>query len=192
MIRSTLLAIGLTFAVASTAAAKDCILDGDIYDANDEAVNALYDCMQEKMITGYTKGDSEVAAQFRDWAVSATRPAVHGTHGERFLLTFVNDIGKDTYLAFADENVDMPIGGVLAKESIKIGKKGKARVGPLFIMEKVGVDAAPETNGWLYAGVQPNGKPLKFKQSFCHNCHSGWDFQDYMAYPVEEVRVSAN
>jgi len=61
----------------------------------------------------------------------------------------------------------------------------------LFIMTNVGLDDAPDTGGWLYSGVQPNGKPLKFKQAFCHDCHVGWESQDALAYPLEEVRVSA-
>ena len=85
----------------------------------------------------------------------------------------------------------MPVGSVLAKESFGINKKKNVlRRGPLFIMTKVGADAAPDTLGWVYAGLQPNGKPMKFKQSFCHDCHVAWESQDAMAYPLEEVRFT--
>lgn len=193
MIRTILLtataAIGLT---ATAAQAQDCVIEGDHWDLDEAGVAALYDCIGDRMVEGYSKEGNDIAAAYRDWAVTATRPAVAGAHGERFLLTFANDIAADTYLAFAAEGVDVPVGGILAKESIKIGKEGKARVGPLFIMEKVGMDAAPETGGWFYSGVQPNGKPLRIKQSFCHDCHVGWEAQDMLAYPLEEVRISAN
>lgn len=83
----------------------------------------------------------------------------------------------------------MPVGSVLAKESITISKKKKAAVvGPLFIMTKGEVGSSPETGDWIYAGLQPNGKPMKFKQSFCHDCHVSWEAQDMLAYPLEEVR----
>jgi hypothetical protein len=80
---------------------------------------------------------------------------------------------------------------VLAKESITIStKKKEAAVGPLFIMTKGEAGSAPETGDWVYSAVQPNGKPMTFKQSFCHDCHVAWEAQDMMAYPMEEVRVS--
>jgi len=123
--------------------------------------------------------------------VTSTRPAVTGPHGNRFLQTWANDIAAEQYLKFAEEGVHMPVGSVLAKESFKIHKKKKkAVIGPLFIMTKLEEGASPETNDWLYSGLQPNGKPMKFKQSFCSSCHIGWEDQDALAYPAEEVRVT--
>ncbi len=182
----------VALSVSSTAHAGDCAVDvEDPFDLEEADVNALYDCIKDKMIAGYTKGDNEVAAAYRDWTVSATRPAVAGPHGNRLLLTFANDIAAEHYLKFAEEGVKMPVGSVLAKESIKVStKKKKAIVGPLFIMTKLEAGGAPETDDWLYGGVQPNGKPMKFKQSFCHDCHSAWEDQDSLAYPLEDVRVS--
>lgn len=193
MTKTFLLAAGAALALSTGAHAADtCVIEGDHWELDDAGVAALYDCISASMVEGYTKGDDPVAPVYRDWTVTATRAAVAGAHGERFLLTFANDIAAEEYLKFASEGVEIPVGGVLAKESIKIGKEGKARVGPLFIMTKVGLEEAPETMGWLYSGVQPNGKPLKFKQAFCHDCHVGWESQDALAYPLEEVRVSAS
>ncbi len=152
---------------------------------------ALYDCIKGKMIEGYTKAGDETAAAYRDWQVTASRPAVQGAHQERFLLTFANDIAAEQYLKFEAEGVSMPVGSVLAKESFRASaKKKKALVGPLFLMTKVEEGGAPETNDWVYGGLLPNGKPMKFKQAFCHDCHSAWEDQDFLAYPVEEVRLS--
>ncbi|NRB02580.1 MAG: cytochrome P460 family protein [Rhodobacteraceae bacterium] len=188
------LAATLCFAAAATTAQADCtaVTVEDQFDLDEAAINVLYDCLRDKMAEGYAKAGHEVGSTYRDWAITATRPAVEGSHGNRLLLTFANDVAAEQYLKFEDEGVNMPIGSVLAKESITVSiKKKKARVGPLFIMTKVGLDEAPDTDGWLYDGVQPNGKKMKFKQSFCHNCHSGWSDSDFLAYPVEEVRVSS-
>ncbi|MEO1313627.1 MAG: cytochrome P460 family protein, partial [Pseudomonadota bacterium] len=173
-------ALALSFGVMSgSAQAEDCIApSADPFDLDDAAVVALYDCMEGKMIEGYTKGEDPVAPVYRDWTVTATRAAVAGPHGERLLLTFANDIAAEQYLKFEEEGVVMPVGSVLAKESVKVGKEGKARVGPLFIMTKVAAGEADETDGWLYSGVQPNGKELKFKQAFCHDCHAAFSDQD--------------
>ena len=178
--------------LAPSAYAADCPVDvEDPFDLDEAAINGIYDCIKDKMVEGYTKEGDEVAAAYRGWTVSGTRPAVAGPHGNRLLLTFANDIAAEQYLKFEEEGVEMPAGSVLAKESITIStKKKQARVGPLFIMTKLEEGGAPDADDWLYSAVQPNGKPMKIKQSFCHDCHSGWAGQDALAYPLEEVRVS--
>ena len=183
-------AMGLLF--ATSASAQTCAVEKlDPFDLEAAEVDAIYDCIQEKMAKGYAKAGDEVGSTYRDWTVTSTRPAVAGPHGNRLLQTFANEIAVEQYLKFAEEGVVMPVGSVLAKESIRIHKKKKqAVVGPLFIMTKVAVGSVPETNDWVYGGIQPNGKPMKFKQSFCHDCHAGWAEQDYLAYPLEEVRIS--
>lgn len=190
--RSTTLAVaaaGAVLAAAGSAAAQEgCPIAEDRFAMDAVAVEALYDCMSARMIEQYTSQGSEIAAAYRDWTASATRPAVAGAHQNRFLLTFVNEIGAAQYLAFADGEFEMPVGSVLVKESIG-GKDGMARVGPLFVMTKV--DDAADFGNWRYSGLQPNGKELKVSQQFCHDCHGGFDRQDSMGYPVEEVRVSA-
>ncbi|KIT16406.1 cytochrome P460 family protein [Jannaschia aquimarina] len=182
-----LAAAAMLAALASPAAAQDCTIEGDHWSLDDAAVTALYDCMSQKMLDGYTKEGNEIAAAYRDWQPSASRPAVAGPHGERFLMTFANDIAAEQYLAFAQGDFEMPVGSVLAKESIA-NRDGTARVGPLFIMTKV--DDAPEFDNWVYSGVQPNGKELRISQAFCHDCHAAFEDQDSMGYPLEEVRLS--
>lgn len=184
---------GLAFAPA--AHAQDCAVEvgTDAYDLDEAQVIDLYDCIKDSLAAGYAKAGHEVGSVYRDWTVTSTRPAVAGPHGERFLQTFANDIAAEEYLKFAEEGVEMPVGSILAKESYKISaKNGKLRRGPLFLMTKVGLDEAPETLGWLYGGVQPNGKVMKVKQSFCHDCHAAYEEQDALAYPLEEVRISSN
>ena len=83
----------------------------------------------------------------------------------------------------------MPVGSVLANESISLSiKKKKARLGPPFIMIKMQAGSFPKTNVWLYADLQPNSKVMKIKQSFCNDCHEAYEDSDYLACPVEEVR----
>ena len=175
--------------VAAPALAQDaCTVESDPYDLDAAGVDALYACMEDRMLAAYTREGDATAAAYRGWTVSATRPGLAGPHGERFLLTFANDVAADSYLAFREGAFEMPVGSVLAKESIAV-RDGTARVGPLFVMTKV--DDAPDYDGWRYAGVQPDGKPLNISQSFCHDCHGGFEAQDSMGYPLEEVRVSA-
>ena len=160
--------------------------------ALDEAqIVEIYDCMKDAMVEAYTAGDNEVAAVYRDWTVTSTRPAVAGPHGARILQTFANDVAADQYLEFASDGFEMPAGSVLAKESLAITDKATVRVGPLFIMTKVAPGEAEEFDDWVYSAVQPNGKPMGIQQSFCHDCHAAFPDQDSLGYPLEEVRVGS-
>ena len=85
----------------------------------------------------------------------------------------------------------MPAGTLIAKESFNVNKKGEVKVGPLFFMEKVAAGNADEYGNWVYSVVQPNGKPGKISQKFCHDCHGAFDTQDAMGYPDEDYRIAA-
>ncbi|EAQ24033.1 MULTISPECIES: cytochrome P460 family protein [unclassified Roseovarius] len=178
--------------LGQTAHAADCPVDvEDPFALEAAAIEEIYACIKDDLAAGYAKEGNAVAAAYRGWTVSSTRPAVAGAHGNRLLYTFANDIAAEQYLKYADEGVTMPVGSVLAKESITISAKKKAAVpGPLFIMTKGEAGSVPETNDWVYGGLQPDGKPMKFKQSFCHDCHVAWEAQDMLAYPLEEVRLA--
>lgn len=190
MKRFALAACLAAFAVP-VAAEETCALPADRYDMTDAQIDAMYDCMSDWMIEGYQSQGDEIAMAYRDWKQASTRPAVAGVHGERFLNTFVNSVGEEQYLRFEEGEFEMPVGTVLAKEMIGVrAAEGVARRAPLLIMTKV--DDAPETDNWVYSGVQPTGQALRVSQSFCHDCHSGFDFQDSMGYPLEEVRASAS
>ncbi len=177
---------------AGAAMAEPCKTDvKDPFELTADQITSLYDCIKDRMAEGYARGGNETGVNFRDWTVTSTRPAVTGPHGNRLLQTWANDIAAPQYLKFEEEGVKMPVGSILAKESAKLHKKkGEVVVGPLFIMTKGEPGSAPEADDWVYSGVLPNGKPMKFKQAFCSDCHKGWEGQDDLGYPAEEVRIS--
>lgn len=156
--------------------------------------NAVYECLSAKMYEGYQKGDKRwipinFVVDYKNWKPASTAPAAPGQHSNRFLYTRVNEIGYDAYTAFAEDQT-MPTGTVISKESFTIGSDGKAKPGPLFIMEKVAPGASSSTNDWYYMMVSAKGAPIAVDVwKNCHECHSGFDFQDSLGYPVEEVRI---
>ena len=159
------------------------------WDMSPAQIEDFYACMEGKMARGYAAKGDEVAANYRDWTVSSTRPAVQGAHSARLLQTFANDVAAEQYLEFESEGVEMPAGSVLAKESFSV-KDGAGVVGPLFIMTKLEAGASPETADWRYDALTGSGDKMGVSQAFCHDCHVTWESQDMMAYPIEEVRVS--
>ena len=186
-------------------AANECGTENAIDDIERAEAEALYDCAIDGLVAGWSQAGHPVATAYRDWTAASTWAAATGTHGNRFLFTYVNDAGKDAYLAFAEENVDMPVGSILAKESFTIGKKGdkkgKVQSGPLFLMEKVAAGTFDETDNWKYTLITPKGiawiesgktEPAKIAK-FCHDCHSAvGEDQDFLYYPDEDARVASN
>ena len=181
---------GAAFIFSSSAYAA-CTSDVAKDDLTDEQIVALYDCIKDSLREGYAKGGNEWAAAYVNWGVTATQPAAPGAHGNRFLFTTVNEIGYDEYVKFLDERGPMPVGSILAKESFNVNKKNQVRKGPLFFMEKVAAGTADEYGNWVYSVVQPNGKPGKISQKFCHDCHGAFSEQDAMGYPDEDYRIAA-
>ncbi|RED11941.1 recombinase [Pontivivens insulae] len=191
MTRTTTTAIAAFLLSAGAAAAQDCSIDKDPWDLTGEEVTAVYECLEGALVAGYQNGDNPVAAVYRDWVPTATRPGLAGPHGERFLMTFANEIGAGTYMEYAFEGVVMPVGSILAKESFRFNDDGGLRRGPLFIMEKVAEGTADEYDNWVYSAVQPNGNAMGISQAFCHDCHVAYSDQDNLGYPLEEVRITA-
>ncbi len=154
----------------------------------------VYLCLADTLSRGYLTGDKrwiprEFVQDFRTWTPASTLPADPGTHSGRFLFTYVNQVGAAQYTKYQESNFTMPVGSVIAKESFSVTKKGKAKPGPLFIMQKAAAGASPKTNDWYYMMVSPKGKPLSVNVfRACNDCHEGFADSDYMGYPEEEVR----
>ena len=193
----TAAALAALISGAQTAAADSheaaCTFDKDVFDFDDDEVAALYACVVDDLEAGYGAEGHEVGAVYRTWGAGATGPAVPGVHGERFLNTFINEVGFEQYIEYAyGDDFAMPVGTVIAKESYKLRNDGTPRLGPLLIMTKVEAGTeAEEFGNWVYSGVQPNGKTMGVKQSFCHDCHSAYADQDSLGYPLDHVRLGA-
>ncbi len=169
-----------------------CVFENDPIDFEQSEIDALYACIVDDLAAGYAAEGHEIGSVYREWTATATGPYNPGPHGDRFLNTFANDVAADQYnqYAFGDDLV-MPVGSILAKESYSLRKDNTPRPGPLFIMTKVEAGGdAEEFGNWVYSAVQPNGKNMGVKQSFCHNCHQAFADQDSMGYPDPSVRLS--
>ena len=190
LLKSTL--TGALF-MLSTAAYAACTAPAARDDLTDEQIVEVYECIKDELRAGYAKSENPWATDYVNWGATATRPAAPGPHGNRFLNTFVNDIGHAEYIKFSDEREDnpMPVGTVIAKEVFAVNKKLAVKKGQLFFMEKVAAGTADEFGNWVYSVVKANGKPQKASQKFCHDCHGAFSDQDALGYPDEDVRLAA-
>jgi len=175
---------GSAYAACTSPAPKD--------DLTEEQIIEIYDCIKADLRAGYAKSENPWAKDYVNWGATATRPAAPGPHGNRFLNTFVNEIGHGEYVKFLEERGPMPVGSVLAKEVFNVNKNQEVKKGQLFFMEKVAVGGeAEEFGNWVYSVVKSNGDPQKISQKFCHDCHGAFSDQDAMGYPDEDVRIAA-
>ncbi len=186
------IAASLMFSTGAHAACNPSKAGSDLTGAE---VHKVYECMAEKLHAGYKKGgkgwiDKSMVNDYRSWTKVSSFPAAPGVHGDRFLLTWVNETGAAEYLKYA-EQPSIPAGTLIAKESFSVNKKGKAVAGPLFLMEKAAKGKSPETDDWYYMMVAPNGKPMAVNVvAACSPCHQGaYGHQGGLGYPVEEARI---
>lgn len=197
----TIAGVALTFLLAACAAettktAKaECTAGKAGEDLSLAEANAVYNCIAGDLHAGYKKGkkrwvNADHVANYRSWTQASTAPANPQMHGDRFLMTWVNATGAAEYLKYA-ENPSIPVGTVIAKESFSVNDAGKAKKGPLFLMEKVAAGTSPKTGDWFYSMVSPKGAPQAINVfKACVECHQG-NFSETggLGYPVEEARV---
>jgi len=182
--------------VFTTSAHAACDVQKPGYELTGDETEAVYDCLKTDLQAGYQKGPKRwipeaFVKDYPDWTKASAFPAAPGFHGGRFLVTYVNSIGADEYLKYKPENVVVPAGTQIAKESFAIDDDGKVTKGPLFLMEKVAAGKSPETDDWYYMMVAPNGSPQAVNViTACSECHQGnFGEQGGLGYPVEDARI---
>ena len=116
-------AAGLSQAASEAHVDADCNLTVDRDAMTNVDAHAVYLCLADTLGAGYLKGDKRwipraFIEDFRSWTPASTLPADPGFHGGRFLFTYVNPVGAEEYLKFADEDVAMPVGSVDRKSVV--------------------------------------------------------------------------
>ena len=151
---------------------------------------AAYDCLLEDLAKAYGESGLAIARDYQEWKLYSTSPYQSATHGSRYVHNYSNE---PAYGRFEDAGA-MPKGAVMAKDSFTVSAKGQAKIGPLFIMEKMGSGFSPATDDWRYTMVMPDGSlfgQTKGKASeqmqFCADCHLATD-TDSLFFMPEEVR----
>jgi len=166
------------------------------YELSGDQAQSVYDCLRADLQAGYQSGakrwiPEEFVKEYPGWTKASAFPAAPGFHGGRFLVTYVNSRGAQEYLKYKKENVQIPAGTRIAKESFAVDDDGKVSKGPLFLMEKTAPGTSPETDDWYYMMVSPQGAPQAVDvMTACSSCHQGsFGEQGGLGYPVEDARI---
>jgi len=189
-------AAGIVFVGIASAAQAACDPGKAGSDLTYDDAQKVYDCLKDDLHAGYMQGDkrwipAEFVADYRSWTPASKVPANPGFHGGRFLFTYVSKPGDTEYLKFKDEDVNIPAGTVIAKESFAVNDQGQVQKGPLFIMQKVEAGKSPETMDWYYMAVAPNGASMNVPvMTACNKCHvQNFGHRGALGYPVPEARI---
>jgi hypothetical protein len=142
----------------------------------DEQAAALYKKLASKLKSGYAKSGSGTAAAYQGWKKYNTVPYQSATHGGRYVNNYADATASD-YGKF-DAELVLPVGSVLAKDSIVALPDGDAEPGPLFLMEKMASGFNSASADWKYTLIMPDGTvvgvtngPGSESVAFCHQCH---------------------
>ena len=153
---------------------------------------------EKKVDANAVFGPLEVGKDWQSYTKVNTTPVESGDHGNRFVDTYVNDVGLEAYKS---EEAEIPVGTVVVKTSWeRDGDKPSTTPGPIFVMEKRAAGFDAENGDWYYAIHWEEPTP-KFKAKFgqmywrspskkvkyCYECHNDYDRQ--LGQVPEEQRV---
>lgn len=168
---------------------------GAAVELTDAEAVAAYDCLRDGMRAAYGSSGNATAASYAGWRRYSRVAYQSATHGARYVQNYANATAH-AYGAFEKAGV-MPVGSVLAKDSFTVDGKGRATMGPLFIMEKMPAGFRADSGNWKYSMIMPdgslfgetNGKNSAGMQ-FCIECHAAVaEEQDHMMFIPEEYRT---
>ncbi len=137
---------------------------------------AIYANIADDMARGYAVSRELAAERFRKWRRYNSAPYRSATHGHRYVNNYAN--AKASRYGKLKPGEKMPPGALLAKDAFTVSADGDVYGGPLFIMEKLGQGVSPETGGWRYVMIMPDGSYFgdstgdgAKRVEFCDGCH---------------------
>lgn len=153
----------------------------------------LYDELKSDMATRYELSGQPGVANYQTWKRYNRVPYPSVSHGNRYL----NNYGNPAAQAYGryEQSGTLPVGSILAKDSITVSKDGKAMPGALFLMEKMQDGFNYVSGDWRYTMIMPDGSLFGTtngegteRVKFCISCHLAVEQQDHLFFIPEEYR----
>ena len=189
------LATGVTVALAQDNAETAHIAVENPADLNHADANAIYDKLKAKLDELYAPADLDLIDGYQSWKRYNSAPYISATHGQRFVNSYANAIGKEYGKLKGEQRY--PVGTVFAKDTITVTDTGKNFPGAMFVMEKLAPGTSPDTADWRYVMVIPDGSIFGDTVGdepelveYCHACHVAKANRDYVFYVPEAYRLT--
>ncbi|MBO9433998.1 cytochrome P460 family protein [Ruegeria sp. R13_0] len=164
--------------------------------SKDEA-SAHYRALSKRMARGYATSQLDLILNYQSWPLFNDAPYISATHGQRFVNSYANRMALN--YATLQPGELLPMGSVLAKDSMTVTDEGKIYPGAMFVMEKLAQGANPETADWRYIMVLPDGSLFgdtlgdrAGAVAYCHDCHVQVADRDYTFYVPEDYQIKGN
>jgi len=161
--------------------------------SKDEA-RKIYSDLRNRMASLYAMSDMAEIRNYQSWKLFNDAPFISATHGQRYVNNYANAIAVN--YAILKEGDKLPVGSVLAKDSITVTGDGRVFPGAMFGMEKLPEGTSPKTADWRYFMVIPDGSIYGDTtgdnpdlMTYCHECHLAVEDRDFTFFVPEEYRV---
>jgi hypothetical protein len=156
-------------------------------------VEKLYQALRKNLQTGFALSGDPTAVNYQKWQRYNRVAFRSAGHGRRFVSTYANEIAK-AYGKYERAGT-LPVGSIIAKDSIIITDDGRAELGVLAIMEKMPEGFEYVTGNWKYSEIRSDGKILgttNGKDSehveYCIACHLIAEDHDHLRFMPEKFR----
>jgi len=156
-----------------------------------EEANAHYRGLSRRMARGYAAAQLDLIRNYQSWPLFNDAPYISATHGQRFVNSYANRMAHN--YGTLEEGEELPMGSVLAKDSMTVTDEGRIHPGAMFVMEKLAKGTSPDTADWRYIMVLPDGSLFGDTMgsradavAYCHTCHELVAERDYTFFVPEE------
>ena len=153
----------------------------------------IYAALKEDMAQRYRLSRLPAAAAYPGWTRYNRVPYRSAGHGRRFVNHYANEKAR-AYGRF-EKAGRLPVGSVIAKDSITVTDDGVASPGPLFVMEKMPDGFNYVSGDWRYTMIMPDGSVFGTTKGesaervkFCIPCHLAAEQQDHLHFIPEPFR----
>lgn len=162
---------------------------------SDEEAEQIYAGLRRDMARGYRLSQQPGATGYQKWKRYNRTPYPSASHGNRILNNYANEKAR-AYGRFERAGT-LPVGSIIAKDSITVTKEGLAKPGALFVMEKMPDGFNHVSGDWRYTMVMPDGSLFGTTRGegagrvkFCITCHLAVERQDHLFYVPGKYRLN--
>ena len=160
---------------------------------SDEKAELIYTSLKQDMARRYRLSRQPGAASYQKWKRYNRVPYRSAAHGQRYLNNYANETAR-AYGRFERAGI-LPVGSIIAKDSITVTKDGKASPGALFLMEKMPDGFNYVSGNWRYTMIMPDGSHFGTTRGegagrvkFCISCHLAVEHQDHLFFIPKNYR----
>ena len=153
----------------------------------------IYAGLKDKMARRYRLSKIPGSDGYQKWKRYNRVPYRSASHGQRYLNNYANQVAG-TYGRFEQAGT-LPVGSIIAKDSITVSGDGSAVPGALFVMEKMPDGFNHASGNWRYTMIMPDGSIFGTtrgdgtdKVRFCVSCHLAVEHQDHLFFVPKDYR----